>query len=108
MLRSSLGYSWKDHIRNEDLYGSIPKATDKIRTRRLRIVGHLKRHPEEIAHNLAMWSPKQGKRSRGKPNTTFVQQLERDTGLSIEEMANQMMARDHWRSMVGRGTSSST
>ena len=94
MLRSALGYSWKDRIRNEDLYGHLQKATDKIRTRRLRLVGHLKRHPEEVAHKLTFWLPAQGKRNRGAPKTTFVQLLEKDTGLTIEEMGNQMMDRD--------------
>ena len=78
MLRSALGISWRDHIRNEDLYGNLPTCTitSKIRTKRLRLVGHLKRHREEVGHRLVMWSPHQGHRSRGKQAMTCVQQLE--------------------------------
>ena len=108
MLRSELGFSWLDHIRNEELYGNLPVVTSKIRTRRLRLVGHLKRHPEEIGHQLIMWSPHQGHRNRGKPTMTYIKQLERDTGLTVEEMGAQMMDREFWRVVIGRGTQSST
>ena len=108
MLILALAFSWRDHICNKDLYGNLPAITSKIRTRRLRLVGHLKRHQEEVGHHLVMWSPHQGHRTRGKPAMTFVQQLERDTGLSINEMGAQMMDRDFWRIMIGRGTPAPT
>ena len=80
---------------------------DKIRTRRLKLAGHMKRHPEEMGHNLTMWLPTQGKRSIGKPAMTYVQQLEMDTGLAVEEICTQMMDRQIWRGMIGRGTPTS-
>ena len=91
LLRTSLGYSWRDHIRNEVLYGKLPKVTFKIRQRRLRLAGHCKRHPEESAHHLTLWMPKRGNRSRGKPATSFIQQLERDIGLGGDDIRTQMV-----------------
>ena len=52
MLRTALGFSWRDRIHNEDIYGELPILTDKIRARRLRLVGNPKRHNEEVGHNL--------------------------------------------------------
>ena len=103
LLRTALGYSWRDHIRNDELYGKLPKVTSKIRQRRLRLAGHCQRHPEESAHQLTLWMPKRGNRNRGRPAASFVQQLERDTGLGMEDIKNQMMDRDVWRGVVGRG-----
>ena len=39
---------------------------------------------------------------------TFAQQLERDTGLSVNEMGAQMMDRDFLRIMIGPGTPAPT
>jgi len=37
MLRKVINVSWEDHMRNIDLYGQLPRVTDKIRTRRMRL-----------------------------------------------------------------------
>ena len=105
LLRSVLGCSWRDHITNETLYGDLPKVTDKIRNRRLKLTGHCLRHPGEMAHNLVLWTPYQGTRKRGKPPKTFVQLLEKDTGLSKEEIGVLAMDRCSWRIITGRDSS---
>ena len=47
MLRVALNMSWKDHITNVNLYGKLPRLSDKIRQRRMRLAGHcVYRHPE--------------------------------------------------------------
>ena len=102
LLRAVLGYSWKDKITNEMLYGEIPKVTDKIRTRRLRLAGHIQRHPEEAAHNLLFWNPLQARRKRGRPTRTYLQQLQDDTGLEAHELRTVMDDRYEWRIMIGR------
>ena len=103
LLRSALGYRWQDHITNETLYGKLPKVTSKIRQRRLRLAGHCQRHPEEAAHRLTLWKPSNGQRKRGKPAMSYVMQLEKDTGLGVDDIKNQMADRDIWRQVVGRG-----
>ena len=104
MLRSALGFTWKDHIRNEDLYMDLPKVSEKVKCRRLKLAGHINRHKEEVAHDLTFWNPTHGHRKRGKPSTTFIHQLEGDTGLCAEEIRTKMEDRDGWRFMVGRGS----
>ena len=40
MLRMVLGVLWRDNISNDILYGNLPKLSDKIRSRRLKLAGH--------------------------------------------------------------------
>ena len=35
MLRMVLNVSWEDHAKNTDLYGTVPRVTDKITARRM-------------------------------------------------------------------------
>ena len=100
--------SWKDHISNSVLYGELPKVTDKIKQRRLKLVGHCQRHEEEIAHSLVFWTPTHGKRKRGKPALSYIKQLEMDTELSVEEMKTLTGDRRAWRILTGRGITTST
>ena len=102
LLRSALGFTWKDHVSNKELYAEVPKATDTVKQKRLKLAGHCYRHPEEAASNLVLWTPNHGKRGRGRPARTFVQQLRDDTGLKEREMASLMMMRDQWRILTGR------
>ena len=57
MLRIVLGVSWRDKVSNTVLYGKLPKLSDKIRSRRLKLAGHCIRHPELIASDLVVWEP---------------------------------------------------
>ena len=36
---------------------------------------------------LTLWDPKHGRRSRGRPVTTFIDQLESDSGLSRQDLS---------------------
>ena len=87
---------------NKELYAEVPKATDTVKQKRLKLAGHCYRHPEEAASNLVLWTPNHGKRGRGRPARTFVQQLRDDTGLKEREMASLMLRRDQWRILTGR------
>ena len=40
MLRMVLNVSWEDHVKNVDLYATLPRVTDKIRARRMGLAGH--------------------------------------------------------------------
>ena len=102
LLRSALGFSWKDKIKNDILYDNLPKVTDKVRAHRLKLAGHVRRHPEEAAYELVWWTPQHGNRKRGRPARTFVQQLEEDTELEAREIDVIMQDRTRWKSMVGR------
>ena len=46
------GVSWKDKVSNDVIYGKLPKLSDKIRSRRLKLAEHCIRHPELLANDL--------------------------------------------------------
>ena len=100
MLRAVFDVSWRDHMTNNQLYGNIPKVTDKITSRRLQFAGHCFRHPELPANEVLLWQPKHGKQNRGRPAATYVTTLLRDTeAANVEEVQTQLGARNLWRSI---------
>ena len=101
LLRSALNVSWRDHITNLRLYGSLPKVTSKIKVRRMRLAGHCHRHDDEIASMLVLWQPDSGQANRGKRRTTLVDTLLDDTGCTTTgELSNLMMDRDGWKARI--------
>jgi len=86
----------------------IYQISTKIRTRRLKLAGHCARHPEEAAFNLVLWVPDRGSMGRGRPTSTFIDSLMRDTGLQLEEMHACMQDKGQWRTVVARAGMSST
>ena len=87
---------------NKDLYGDMPKVSDKIRERRARFAGHCFRGSKELVHKLIHWIPKHGARKRGRPALTYIDILKRDTGLQVEEIKTAMLDRKIWRGIVVR------
>ena len=102
MLRAVLGVSWKDYKTNEELYGNLQKISDTLRTRRLRFIGHSWRRKNEIISKVLLWDPKHGKRKRGRPAKTYVDQLQSDIDLSLEDLKVVMEDREEWRKIIHR------
>ena len=100
MLRMVLGVTWKDKVNNEVLYGRLPRLSDKIKSRRLKLAGHCVRHPEILANDLVLWEPEvgSGETKRGRPKQSYPSMLLRDVGtISKEELRTLMRDRDVWR-----------
>ena len=55
MLRMVLAVSWKDKVSNDVFYRTLPKLSDKIRSRKLKLANI--RHPELLADDLVTWEP---------------------------------------------------
>ena len=83
MLRMVLGVSWKDKVNNDVLHGTLPKLSEKIRSRRLKLAGHCIRHPELLANHLITWEPeaRRGETRRGGPRQSYLSTLLRDVGI---------------------------
>ena len=93
--------SWEEHVRNVDLYGNLPRLTDKIRRRRMKLAGHNVRHPELITSGLVLWEPAHGSRSVGGRRATYIDALKRDTGLSVTAEVKALMEdRQRWRAAI--------
>ena len=100
MLRMVLGVSWKDKISNAVLYNGLPKVSEKIKSRRLKLAGHCVRHPELLANDLVTWEPEAGigETKRGRPRQSYLDMLLRDVGTKTkEELRTLMRDRDIWR-----------
>ena len=100
MLREVLNVSWKMHITNKELYGDLPPITTTIRERRLKFCGHCWRSTKEVIHKVLLWEPSHGKRNRGRPARTFIDQLIDDTGMRKEDLPTVMEDRNVWRSVI--------
>ena len=112
LLRFALNITWRDKWTNENLYQGLPKISEKLRGRRMRLAGHLIRHPEEAAHERLRQScgnpALHGNPKRGAPSMNYVKLLKKDTGLdNVSEIRTVMEDRDGWRERTRR-TSSST
>ena len=101
MLRKAVNVHWSEHVTNEVLYGKLPALSDKIAARRLRLAGHCQRHPELSANKVVLWEPTHGRRNRGRPKTSFIDTLKRDTGAADSaELAALMEDRSVWKKHV--------
>ena len=101
LLRTTFNVSWSDHLRNGELYGNLPKVTEKIRERRLKLAGHCVRHSEEVGFNLVLWKPSYGKPNRGRKRKTYLDNLMNDTNMEkVDELQSLIMNRDIWRRFV--------
>ena len=83
MPRVALNVSWEDHVRIIYLYDNVPRLSDKVRQRWMRLAGHCVWHPELTASELILCESSHGIKTRGKPHATFLDNLKRDTGLRL-------------------------
>ena len=95
-----LNILWRYKIPNEILYIGLPKISEVIRDRRMKIAGHCVRHKDEACHDLIFWQPRNEKRNRDLQPITFIDNLKNDTELDdVEEIRNVMSDREVWRKM---------
>jgi len=101
LLRKVQNVSWREHRTNESLYGDLGPITGVIKTRRLGFMGHVwRRDQAEALHQLLLWEPAHGRRTRGRPRATFLDRVCMDTNLRKDELAKAMLDRVEWRSVV--------
>ena len=100
MLRAALNVSWKDHMTNKELYGSMVPISLTIKEQRMRFAGHVWRNKEELASDVLLWKPTHGRQEPGRPRRTFIDQLADDTGCKAQELPNAMNNREEWRKRV--------
>ena len=103
MLRAALNIKRTDKVTNAEVFQEIPRITEKIRTQRLKLAGHLARHDDLVGHELLFWKPAHGKPRRGRPALTYPDILLQDLdGVceNREEALELMINRDMWRSFI--------
>ena len=85
---------------NKELYSNLPKIIDTLMIRRPQFIGHCWRKKDEVISDLLLWEPKHNTRKRGRPATTYVDQLRNDTGLSIAELKSILGNQKEWMKLV--------
>ena len=85
---------------NKELYSNLPKIIDTLMIRRPQFIGHCWRKKDEVISDLLLWEPKHSARKRGRPATTYVDQLRNDTGLSIAELKSILGNQKEWMKLV--------
>ena len=103
LLRKVQNISWKDKVPNATLYGDLKPISSIIRARRLRLAGHVFRDKSSPAHSLVTWQPPHGSPSPGRPQSTFVDTLLRDSGSNnVNELEEMMGSKSEWSRLVFR------
>ena len=72
MLRMALNISWRSHPTHEQLYGELPKVSEKVQQRIMRLSGHCIRHNEEMANRVILWKPTEGRTGRVRRRVNYV------------------------------------
>ena len=103
---------WFHRKRNEEVLekAAISTLADIVTTQRLRWFGHVSRMPEDrLPKYLLDWTPKHGKRSRGRPrkslNDVYIEDAERRldcSNLTIDNMKELAANRKEWRNNTRR------
>ena len=70
--------------------GKIPKITTINAAQKVRFSRHCWHSKDKLAHQLLLWEATHGKRPRGRPRQTFIDQLVDDTELQKEDPRNVM------------------
>ena len=88
------------------VYSSKLQAISKIRNLLFhcyissQFSGHCWRSKNEIVSQLLLWDPKHDRCSRGRPATTFIDQLDEDTSLFRLELPAVMADRGEWDKLI--------
>ena len=100
LLRAALNVNWRDHMTNIELYRYITPISARLRDHHLCFSGHCWRSKSEIISQMLFWELSRGKRTRGRPAMTYIDQLEKDTCLPRQELPKIMEDRTEWIKLV--------
>ena len=101
MLRTALNVHQQQHMNSKELCGSLPRISETICARRLRLAGHSTSHNEETASKVLLWEPQQGHPNRGRLRTTYIDTIKADTGLdNTKEIRDAMLNQIVWNDFI--------
>ena len=105
MLHTTLNVLLKQYVGNKEFYGELPKLSDKIRQRRLKVVGHCsisQRKPVSKTYFTGL-HPKHTRRKPGRPALNYSDILKQDTGMESTVFRTATKDRKILRAMKVRG-----
>lgn len=101
-LRQMLGISWQEHRTNESILqetGYTRELVSNIKKKKLRYLGQVARKNDSL-EKLIIEGMVEGKRRRGRPRKTSIDDVIQWTGLSVKEMIRLAKERTQWRNIV--------
>ena len=106
LLRMVFNVHWKEHVTNEELYGTMMRVTDKIKERRMWFAGHNIKQAGTTLSKLIFWEATHGRSSRGQPALSYVEVLKSDDSVTdTEELTAYKKERAEWRAIKSRSLS---
>ena len=108
-LRIIMGIKQEDHTTNDSVYtqARTKPLTMTVHERQLRFLGHsLRRSQDDIITQLALYCPTHGKRSRGRPQTSYPSYIANllQPAINIQPSEDEIRSftkdRQGWRSLV--------
>ena len=101
LLRYALGFRWEDKITNFDLYGDLPRVSEKVKYRRLQFAGHCFRS-SQLVSDFIFWIPSGKYRSGQGSRRIYPKVLSLDRGRSYPELMEDMLDRQSWRKQISQ------
>ena len=98
LLMKAKNLNWKDHPTIHQIYGSLPRISTTVATRRARFAGHCMRASDQLISTILPWREQQKK--RGRRPLTFLDTVARDTDIAVEDIRTVMLDRATWRTVV--------
>ena len=77
--------------KQQQLYSHLPPISKIIHIRQTRHVGHSWRGKEELISDFILQTPSLGRASVGRSTRTYLQQINMDTGCSLEDQKQWMI-----------------
>ena len=95
--------SWEDRRTNQSVLeelGLKRSFLNEIKKRRLKYVGHAVRNPRTDLMTTVLQGKVEGKRNRGRPSMIYIDNIMKDSGLSLSQIVRRSENRDDWRRVV--------
>ena len=95
-----LGITWQEHVRNEEvrrIIGRRETIMDIIKTRKLKLFGHIARMNDDRLLKLVTFGSIEGKRPRGRPPRRWIDDITDWCQANIYGTLQLAMNRDRWR-----------
>ena len=103
LYRRLLRVSWKEKRTNDSILnelGVTRKLLSEVLKRRLRYTGHALRNTKTDLMKTVLQGKFAGKRRKGRPSTTLINNIEKSSGLSLNKMSQRSRDRNKWRAVV--------
>jgi len=90
--------SYRDHVLNITLYGSLQPISSTLHSRRLQFAGHCYRSVDELIHSILFFEPPRTFWLSGHTCKSYVKTLLHDSSLhSVINLLQVMASHDEWR-----------